>query len=253
MANISGVLIKDSFDYVLQSDINTGVVYRIGGNIPVNPKFLSGVTVNGSFTFSDGTEQSGYILTSDSSGNATWQPMSATTPSAGVTSITVLSPLSTNSNTGNIIISFTGSTNISGDYLPLSGGTVSGNTIFLSGLTANTIYATTYENLPNTLYTGDGSLNGNRIVNIGSNTLNFSSSTQQNVLSINNGSVGIGTASPASSALFEISSTTKGFLGPRMTESQRLSISGVTGLVVYQTDADEGLYIYKSFGWIQII
>jgi hypothetical protein len=37
---------------------------------------------------------------------------------------------------------------VSGNYLPLSGGTVSGNTIFTSGLTATTISATTYYNLP---------------------------------------------------------------------------------------------------------
>lgn len=34
------------------------------------------------------------------------------------------------------------------DYLPLSGGTVSGNTVFTNGLTATTISATTYQNLP---------------------------------------------------------------------------------------------------------
>ena len=33
-------------------------------------------------------------------------------------------------------------------FLPTTGGTVSGNTVFLSGLTANTISATTYFNLP---------------------------------------------------------------------------------------------------------
>lgn len=38
--------------------------------------------------------------------------------------------------------------NLSGTYLPLSGGTVTGATIFQSGLTANTISATTYQNLP---------------------------------------------------------------------------------------------------------
>jgi hypothetical protein len=36
----------------------------------------------------------------------------------------------------------------SGDYLPLSGGTVTGDTVFTSGLTANTISAATYLNLP---------------------------------------------------------------------------------------------------------
>lgn len=38
--------------------------------------------------------------------------------------------------------------NVVGFYLPLSGGTVTGGTIFQSGLTANTISATTYYNLP---------------------------------------------------------------------------------------------------------
>jgi len=37
---------------------------------------------------------------------------------------------------------------VSGNYLPLSGGTVTGGTVFQSGLTANTISATTYYNLP---------------------------------------------------------------------------------------------------------
>ena len=46
----------------------------------------------------------------------------------------------------NFNINFTGQTNF--PYLSNSGGTVTGDVIFQSGLTANTIYATTYENLP---------------------------------------------------------------------------------------------------------
>lgn len=42
----------------------------------------------------------------------------------------------------------TGGGSVSGDYLPLSGGTVTGNTVFNLGLSANTISATTYQNLP---------------------------------------------------------------------------------------------------------
>jgi hypothetical protein len=42
------------------------------------------------------------------------------------------------------------------DYLPLSGGTVTGSTIFTQGLTANTISATTYDNLPITGATSVG-------------------------------------------------------------------------------------------------
>jgi hypothetical protein len=73
---------------------------------------------------------------------------------------------------------------------------VTGNSL-LQGLTATTISATTYTNLPNTLYTGDGTLSGNRIVNIGTNTLNFSSSTYPNTLSMSGGNVGIGILAPS--------------------------------------------------------
>jgi hypothetical protein len=38
--------------------------------------------------------------------------------------------------------------NVTGNYLPLSGGTVTGSTSFTNGLTANTISATTYLNVP---------------------------------------------------------------------------------------------------------
>jgi len=45
-------------------------------------------------------------------------------------------------------VTFSGGSSVVGDYLPLSGGTVTGNTIFTQGITATTISATTYQNLP---------------------------------------------------------------------------------------------------------
>ena len=56
------------------------------------------------------------------------------------------------------------------------------------------------------------------------------------------------------SAILQADSTTKGFLPPRMTNTQRTNIvSPAIGLMVYCTDATEGLYIYKSTGWTFII
>ena len=207
MSDIKGQLIKNSYNYVLQSDLITGIVYRIGGDVPTNPKFISGLTVNTIFTYSNGSEVDGYVLTCDASGNATWKPVSGATPSSGVTSVTATNGLSGNVTTGAITlvntapdqivtisggtgittggtypnftivnsapdqtVIITGGTNIeiSGSYPSFgvnftgttgsnfTGGTVSGATNFTNGLTANTISATTYYNLPTDVFVTGG-------------------------------------------------------------------------------------------------
>lgn len=61
-----------------------------------------------------------------------------------------------------------------------------------------------------------------------------------------------GTA-PDASAMLDVSSTTKGFLAPRMKAEQRLLItSPATGLTVYQTDGTAGFYYYNGSTWTQI-
>jgi len=231
---------------------NTGGTFNVSG-ITSSTTFTGG-TVSGATSFISG-------LTANTISATTYfnLPVTADTFVTGFTLSSNTITLTQNRTDGysafTISLSaYTGSsTSVSGAFLPLSGGTVSGNTIFTSGLTANTISATTYQNLPNTLYTGNGVLSGDRIVDLSGRTLNFSSSTSANNLVLSGGSVGIGTATPSASALFELSSTTKGFLGPRMTEAQRLAITATAGLIVYQTDADEGYFLYKSFGWVQIM
>jgi len=66
------------------------------------------------------------------------------------------------------------------------------------------------------------------------------------------GSVGIGTTAPAASSLLDVTSTTKGFLPPRMTNTQRLAISSpAVGLIVFVTTTlEEGLWVYHSTGWV---
>lgn len=65
------------------------------------------------------------------------------------------------------------------------------------------------------------------------------------------GNVGIGTKSPDPSAILDLSSTTKGLLLPRMTQSQRDAISNpVAGLIVFQTDKAIGTYLYNGTTWL---
>ena len=65
--------------------------------------------------------------------------------------------------------------------------------------------------------------------------------------------VGEGT-SVGSGAIFQIDSTTKGFLPPRMISTDRTNISTpATGLIVYQTDTIEGLYAKLSSAWVKFL
>ena len=70
----------------------------------------------------------------------------------------------------------------------------------------------------------------------------------------NNTGVSINSTTLNASAVLQADSTTAGFLPPRMTNAQRVAISTpAVGLMVYCTDATEGLYIYKSTGWTFIV
>ena len=76
--------------------------------------------------------------------------------------------------------------NVTGNYLPLSGGTVIGSTNFTNGLTANTISATTYQNLPdnvtgNYLPISGGTVTGSTVFTNGLSTNTVSATTYQNL------------------------------------------------------------------------
>ncbi|MFT6802521.1 MAG: hypothetical protein ACJA2N_001710 [Salibacteraceae bacterium] len=63
--------------------------------------------------------------------------------------------------------------------------------------------------------------------------------------------VGIGTVEPDNSAILDLSSSEKGFLMPRMSETQRTSIkTPAQGLQVYQTDGEIGNYTFDGIKWV---
>ena len=98
------------------------------------------------------------------------------------------------------------------------------------------------------------------------NAIDATSATGDNQLNIGNalygtvsatanaGQISIGTATPNAKAILDLTSTTLGFLPPRMTESQRNAISSPPdGLIVFTTDVSDGqLYIYANSCWEQI-
>jgi hypothetical protein len=68
-----------------------------------------------------------------------------------------------------------------------------------------------------------------------------------------NGSAGVGTTIPNTSALLEMVSTTKGLLISRMTKTQRDAIASPSaGLMIYQTNNTPGFYYFDGSAWLPI-
>lgn len=137
--------------------------------------------------------------------------------------------------------------------------TSSDSTVSIENTGSDTIDITVGASVNTNIFNTDGTLTANRTVSQDNNSLDFTGgnfTVDGTTLSVDESAsaVGIGVAVPDASAVLEVASTSKGFLFPRMTEAQRGNIgSPATGLMVYQTDGDEGVYIYKSFGWVQVI
>ena len=86
-------------------------------------------------------------------------------------------------------------------------------------------------------------------------TLGFMTNNVERMRINGNGNVGIGTTSPSASALLDLTSTTKGFLPPRMTATQASAVtSPAEGLILYVTDtngtfATKGWYGFDGATW----
>lgn len=122
------------------------------------------------------------------------------------------------------------------------------------------------------IYGGSGSTNGGFLLG-GNNAENFANvfwNTTSNYLQIattpvgssvifnvagaervrfdGNGNVGIGTAAPASTAMLDVQSTTKGVRFPNMTTAQKTAITPSAGTVVFDTTLSK-LCVYSGAAW----
>lgn len=68
------------------------------------------------------------------------------------------------------------------------------------------------------------------------------------VSTISMAQVGIGTTTPDPSAQLEVQSTSKGLLIPRVTSTGNVA-NPAEGLLVYQTSAPIGIYVYRAGSW----
>jgi hypothetical protein len=105
---------------------NNGIYYSSGNSLNFTTNSTTWATLGSGGTFVINTVSGGTYLN---------------LPVSGITAGTGIGVSNSN---GNYTISYTGSTGISGDYLPLSGGTVTGGTIFTNGVTANTLSNVNY-------------------------------------------------------------------------------------------------------------
>jgi len=68
---------------------------------------------------------------------------------------------------------------------------------------------------------------------------------------ITGGNLGIGTATPATSAILEVASTTGAILFPRMTNTQRDALTAVDGMVIYSS-TDSKLQVRAGGAWVDL-
>ncbi len=193
---------------------NTGGTFNVTGITVSNNNTFTGGTVTGATSFTNG-------LTADTISATTYFNLPIDVYVTGGTYSASVSTIIFTNNTGGTFnvtgITATGGGGVSGDYLPLSGGTVSGLTIFTSGLTVNS-------NL---------SVTGNTVVKGLSGTSAVISGSGQNILTV------IGSGSSTSSPLFTI----QGSSGELFSVSDSLtgslfSVNDISGLPILEVFSD---------------
>lgn len=222
----------------------TGAVNPYGEQIAVNNTYNAGIT----WTDLLACFNTSSLQTNNWSGSATFGNASYTANNLNLSSIIFLAAGSTITNTqasggirawANQILQLRIDGTNNGTYTHYANSAVYGD---FASSTARFTFTNRYGYLVNDLdeySAGHTYTNRWAFYNAGINDNNYFA-----------GKTAFGSTTLTASAQVAITSTTKGFLLPRMTNAQRIAIvSPVVGLMVYCTDATEGTYEYVSTGW----
>ncbi len=246
-------------------------VQKLTGNIGIGTITPSAkLDVLGNVKIADGTQGSGKVLTSDSTGTASWQTLPAvieTDPKVGNSTINQLAKWN---GTALIDGSITDDgTNIGiGTTTPAAKLDVAGNIKITDGtqglgkvLTSDSNGLASWQNVSSTSETDPkvGSNINDRIPKWNGTTLT------DGMITDNGTNVGLGTNVPTASALLHISSSSKGVLFPQVSIDSLKDVTSIAnpahGLIVFNTtqpgarnDMARGYYYYSSFAgsWVRL-
>ena len=108
-----------------------------------------------------------------------------------------------------------------------------------------------FKDTDNNFYIGleDGTLK--QIGTVWKNTSGENASSADTTIAFEKGNIGIGLTTPDNSSILELSSTSQGFLPPRMTKAQRdLITDPAEGLIVYCNNCEcKGFHFYNGTAW----
>lgn len=208
----------------------------------------------------------GLKLSSSSGGSGTYTSNQlleivryGTNAATGISTYGIMSAVSntgTNANNfGGYFVANSGTNNYGvfgdGTSVGVYGQSVDGDGVYGSSANPSSgkgVVAVSYINAAGTGYGLHASSGGSKTNNIGGYFTAYGA-TNNYALVTDGGNVGFGTTTPNAKAIVEMSSTTTGFLPPRMTTTQRTAISSPpTGLVVYDT-TDNKLAVYNGTAW----